>query len=326
MNSPLAAPVDAVVHDLPGLESDNLLAFLALLGLLRAIEATKPSWGARVSWCGPPWSARLHLGEAVSEGDVAQAAANGIEMLASAFDVDDRKNVDFDRKAYRQYVYRVRENPVRAALAAALTCEAPEKRSGGLHAAPLVMMFGQGHQNFLERLVAVARGVLPSRLRKLKSPPDMRDPDKIAEALFARWERKDDADAFRWDPEEDQRYALRFGDPSSEGAALTVHGANRLAAIGFLSCAAAPRTRTVSAVGATRNHEGWAFVWPIWSQPLSRPAIEMLLAHPDLRRADPESLRVLGVRSVLEAHRVANGKFMNVTRAQPLAPEEVAQS
>jgi hypothetical protein len=193
----------------------------------------------------------------------------------------------------------------------------PVKRTGDLYAAPLVMMFGQGHQNFLDRLVAVPRGDLPGRLRKLKSPPDMRDPGKIAEALFGRWTRKDDADGFRWDPEEDQRYAMRFSDPSSEGAAPTVHGANRLAAIGFLSCATAPGERRMMAVGAFRDAEGWGFAWPIWSEPLSRVAIESFLAHPDLMRSAPNDLRVLGVQEVQCARRISNGKFMNVTRARP---------
>ena len=38
MKSPLASTADAVVLELPGLEADNLLAFLALLGLLRALR------------------------------------------------------------------------------------------------------------------------------------------------------------------------------------------------------------------------------------------------------------------------------------------------
>ena len=31
-------------HELTGLEADNLLAFLALLGLLRALEAARENW------------------------------------------------------------------------------------------------------------------------------------------------------------------------------------------------------------------------------------------------------------------------------------------
>jgi hypothetical protein len=319
MTSPLAPPADATVLAMPGLEPDSLLALLALLGLLRGVETEHPEWRPRVSWQGPPWIARLHLAENADEATVARTASVGIEKLVTSLDVDDRRNVDFLRDDYRRYVMRVRGNPTTAALAAALTAEWPEKRAGGLQSAPLVMMFGQGHQNFLERLIAVPSGELPSRLRKLKSPPDMRDPDKIAEALFAPWTRTDDADAFRWDPQEDQRYALRYANPSGDGAALTVHGANRLAAIGFLSCSAVPGERRMSAIGAIRDEQSWTFTWPIWSHPLSQNGIEALLTHPGLSRGDLKALEILGVREIFRARRISNGKFMNVTRAQPVA-------
>jgi hypothetical protein len=180
------------------------------------------------------------------------------------------------------------------------------------------MMFGQGWQNFFERLIDVPSGKLPNRLRKLKSPPDMRDPGKIAEALFQPWRRADDVDGFRWDPEEDQRYALRFGDPSRAGAAATVLGANRLAPIGFLSFPALPAERQMQAVGALRDGGEWCFAWPIWTSPLSRSGIEALLAHPMLRVDDRGELRRLGVVEIYRARRIANGKFMNVTRARPV--------
>ena len=92
---------------------------------------------------------------------MAKAAARGVELLSAKFEVEGRKNVNFDRAGYRSYSRNVRDDPTSAALAAALTAEAPAKRDSGLYAAPLVMMFGQGHQNFLERLVAVSRGETP---------------------------------------------------------------------------------------------------------------------------------------------------------------------
>ena len=198
MKSPLASTADAVVLELPGLEADNLLAFLALLGLLRALETAKPGWLPRASWKGPPWIACLHLAEAGDESAVAKAAARGVELLSAKYDVAGRRDVKFDRAKYRNYARKLRNDPTSAALASALTAEVPEKRAGGLNAAPLVMMFGQGHQHFLDRLVAVSRGDLPPRLRNLKPPPNMRDPQKFAEALFKPWARKDDTDGFRW--------------------------------------------------------------------------------------------------------------------------------
>ena len=41
---------EVLAHRLDGLEPDNLLAFLALLGLLRALDAARPDWRARAYW------------------------------------------------------------------------------------------------------------------------------------------------------------------------------------------------------------------------------------------------------------------------------------
>ncbi len=316
--NPLDSGGDTQSLPMPGLESDNLLAFLALLGLLRTLEIARGDWLPRASWKGPPWTAQLHLARFVEAVEIAQAANEGIARLVERFDVDNRKNVDFGREDYRQYAERVRDDMVGAALASALTAESPQKKAGGLSAAPLVMMFGQGHQNFLERLVDVSSGKLPNRLRKLKSPPDMSGPDKIAEALFQPWRRDDDADGFRWDPEDDQRYALRYDDPSLAGAAPTVIGANRLAAIGFVSFSAVPAERQMRAVGAIREDGEWFFVWPIWLQPLSRVGVEALLNHPALLHGHRGELHLLGVVEIFRARRIANGKFINVTRARPV--------
>jgi hypothetical protein len=316
MMTPLDLAGDTQSVSLPGLEPDNLLAFLTLLGLLRALEAARADWQPRISWKGPPWTAQLHLVQFVEGIAIVQAAHEGITKLVEHFDVDNRKNVDFGHDDYRRYAERMRGDLVGAALASALTAEWPQKKHGGLSAAPLVMMFGQGHQNFLERLVDVPSGRLPNRLRKLKSPPDMSEPGKIAEALFQAWRREDDADGFRWDPEEDQRYALRYDDPSLGGAAPTVIGANRLGAIGFLSFFTVPTEHQMRAVGAIREDGEWLFVWPIWRPRLARAGIEALLNHPALLQGDRGKLRLFGVAEIFRARRVANGKFMNVARAR----------
>jgi hypothetical protein len=326
----MVAPTpDAAVLTLYGIEPDNLLAILATLGLLRALDATRPEWHSRVSWVGPPWVPRLHVAAVTDEDGVSSAAAEGVASVAAHLDVDGRKNVDFERSEYRDWVRSKAEDPVTLALAAALSAEWPEKKTGGLRAAPLVMMFGQGHQNFLERLVAVSRSDHASSSKDLAT---LHGPAKIKEALFARWERRDATNSFRWDPEEDQRYALRFGDPGKAGAALTVHGANRLATLGLLSFVCAPTgTTRLAASGWT----GKEFVWPIWTSALTLRAIEALLTHPDVccvertahavdlvdqheTRPRGVRLRALGVAEVFGAARVPNGKFMNVVRARPL--------
>src|SRR5207249_4743334 len=100
---------------------------------------------------------------------------------------------------------------------------------------------------------------------------------------------------------------------------LSVVGANRLAAIGLLSFPAAPGERGLTAAGARRDENGWSFLWPIWSAPLSRGTIESILCHPAIATPALDALRPLGIVDLLRARRISNGKFMNVTRAQPVA-------
>lgn len=299
---------------LRGLEFDNLLAVLALLGLLRALEERRPEWRPRASWKPFPWRVSLHL-DTESSGDideaaVATAADEGvravIRRLAQHRPKDAQGNpladVGFDPDGYRAYVHDVRPNREATEFAACLACAWPLKRDGNVPAGPLVMMFGQGHQHFLDRFFGVPLGGAAV--------------GAIASALFGTWKRAAKANGFRWDPEDDQRYALRFGNPSKTGAAATEDGANRLATLGFLSLPTAPASRRASTRGVVRSAEVW-FVWPIWRIPLSRAGIESLLSHPSLVAGRLHDLRPLGVDEIYRARRVSNGKFMNVTRACP---------
>jgi len=317
----LCSPANGPVLRMPGIEVDNLLAQLASWGLLRALEKARPAWLPRLSWEGPPWCALLHVAEAVSEAEVARAASEGILAIASRFDVRSHRNVSFDQDTYLQYLDQVRNDEEALQLAAAMTAEHPRRPDGSLRPSPFVLMFGQGHQHFLDRLVQVPVGDLPRRLQKRRPVPDLNDPIKITEALFAPWRRQDETDAFRWDPREDQRYALRFDDPSEAGAAATVHGANRLAALAFSCLTCAPR-RDAPGVAAVRRRRGAIeFVWPVWEIALDLGAILSLIAHPDVVEGRLERVRALGVREIYRARRVANGKFVNVTWAQPFADD-----
>ena len=71
---------------LDGLEPDNLLAFLALLGLLRALEASRPTWYPRAFWTvdAPPIRPSLCIREPMSEAAVVAAVAEGLGRRASA--------------------------------------------------------------------------------------------------------------------------------------------------------------------------------------------------------------------------------------------------
>ena len=81
----MTAAAKRLQHRLDGLEPGNLLAFLALLGLLRALEEATPAWLPRVAWSVAELPLRpvLSLSEAVGRDAIVAAAATGIQRLAA---------------------------------------------------------------------------------------------------------------------------------------------------------------------------------------------------------------------------------------------------
>lgn len=297
-------------HRLEGLRADNLLAFLALLGLMRALDAARPDWRARCHWSGPEqerrrdWRPHLTLAEPVSQEEVAEAAAEGCRILAPAFDFPDGwKNVKGAPSEYRAWAETLPEidgPALRLAvdLRAALATDGALRRDGGIESTPLAFMAGQGHQHFLERLRSVGRDC----------PDDL--PDRLATAIFQSWTRQDDSLTFRWDPEEDRRYALRDRDPSGDGV-RTVYGANRLAVLGLASASVMPGPSNLRCSLATRKRgEGWMVRWPLWPTPTGLAGVTAMLRSANTGPAIPS----------VTARRIQVGKYFNVQ------PGEIAWS
>ena len=80
-------------HRLPALEPDNLLAFLALLGTLRALDVAEPQWGVRAHWDvdRPPTRPVLTLARAVTADAISEAVAKGCDSLAQHYEFGDWK-------------------------------------------------------------------------------------------------------------------------------------------------------------------------------------------------------------------------------------------
>ena len=170
--SPLDEPRQAVCVPMPGLAPDNLLAFMALLGLLRALDHARPNWHARARWRGRPLIAELLLDQDATEADIAEAADTGVGAIAARYRLGPAGNnqapprdVRFTANEFRELVAALRGDPVGASLAAALSAEAPVRRDGSVMPAPLVLLFGQGHQHFLDRLTTVPLQPNPPRIR-----------------------------------------------------------------------------------------------------------------------------------------------------------------
>ena len=82
--SPSSAMTERLTYRLNGLEPDNLLAFLALLGLLRTLEHARPTWRTRVAWTveAPPVRPMLTATAAVADDEIVAAVAQGLNDLA----------------------------------------------------------------------------------------------------------------------------------------------------------------------------------------------------------------------------------------------------
>jgi hypothetical protein len=323
-------------HRLEGLEPDNLLAFLALLGLLRALEtadrlrAEDKKFRPRVAWDvdNPPLRPVLHLAHAAIEEQVAEAAAEGLASLSEDYTFDGQEDLDYHSKDARVLLEKAAKSAVaskrnRVELLAALMTDAAVKEQKGEEAidpTPLCLLFGQGHQHFLDRLSSVPKteALPPGRGKKAVSPSAAAC---LLEALFRPWRREDSTFSFRWDPDEDVRYALMAGDPTDAAyKSGTQHGANQLAAIGLAALTVVPEIRAgrvrPSVPGGAFSREGFSLAWPIWREPATLSAIRSLLGHPKLRESN--ALEHLGIDHVVAAKRISVGKFMNFTRARPV--------
>ena len=317
------------VHRLDGLEPDNLLAFMALLGLLRALDEARPEWRARVSWTvdDPPLRPALRVPQDVDRTAVVEAAAEGLDLLARRHEFDGRKGLtlapaDAARSLQRAAGTAGQDGCV-ADLWAALLSDAAITRDGKMaEPAPLCLMFGQGHQHFLDRLATVPRTRVPPDRGKGRNRIAVSETDCLGEALFAPWTRPDATKSFRWDPNEDVRYALRARDPTDAATKEnTQHGANRLAAVGLPVLTVVPtsrhgRVRLGMLGGRRETGGGFVFRWPVWRVPTSLACIRALLGHPGL--GSRRTHEVLGIVEVRQARRISTGRYMNVTRADPV--------
>jgi hypothetical protein len=255
---------------------------------------------------------------------ICDAAAEGADRLAGLYrfpaergDAAGQLDLNYSPCFARQLLWVAIDNPT-GELWAALMSDAAARESR-IEATPLCFLFGQGHQHFLERLVTVARLPAPPARGRGRNAVVLTASETFAEALFMPWMRKDSTPGFRWDPEEDVRYALRADDPSTEKA-TTQHGANRLAVLGLLALTVVPVERgrrvRLDLLGGSFDPE-FSFTWPIWCEAASLAAIRTMLSHPDLARG-PAVLEHLGVRQVRRTRRIGVGRFMNFTRAEAI--------
>lgn len=302
-------------HRLEGLEPDNLLAFMALIGLLRGLETARPAWRPRAFWDvgTDPWRPVLTLAEAQTESALAEAAAQGARALATHHAATgDQADLKLSLEVFA-CLNEAADAQGRRVLDA-LCCRGATRDDDTLWPTPFAFMFGQGHQHFLSRFRDVPAG----------HSSDPATSTFFATALFAPWKREDPTNGFRWDPAEDRRYALRARNPATDKA-ITQHGANALAAICLpllpvTSIQRRGETRVLTPMTRYGTGGQIEFTWPLWTRSASLIVILALLRHPELAKDFPEPANLPQTAALMRARRILVGKYFNVTSATPLSP------
>ena len=323
---------ESSTHRLAGLEPDNLLAFLALLGMLRTLEHVRSAWRPRVAWTVDTLPVRptLTVATRATEDEIIAAVSEGLAGLADRHDFNGLKKLELSpQEAADRLRTAVTRDRYTSDLWAALVSDAAirdKNKTEQAEPTPLCLMSGQGWQFFMSRLASVPQESVPPARGAGRKKTTIGETDCLREALFDPWTRPDATFSFRWDPQEDVRYALRATDPTdSKTKETTQHGANRLAAIGLSALTVVPRLRGATARLAVIGgmHErggGFAFTWPIWRHSISLAAIRSLLGHTGLLKRDTwDALDILELR---RARRISVGKFMNFTRAESIGEPE----
>lgn len=148
----------------------------------------------------------------------------------------------------------------------------------------------------------------------------------LRRTLFEPWNYQDDGPySLRWDPIEDQRYALRWRDPSKSGrddGPSGMLGANSLAIEALCCLPTMPVGQYSETTGFQRRpYLGTFFTWPIWEPPVSLDTVRSLLALAVLGRMDVprNELERRGIREVFRSQRIQqNQYYSNFAPALPV--------
>ena len=141
--------------------------------------------------------------------------------------------------------------------------------------------------------------------------------EHVRRTLFSLWDYKDTAKkhSLRWDPIEDQRYALRWRDPKKSDkhdGKGTMWAANALAveALQWFPTVLVGRRSQTTGFHRADQHKTY-FVWPVWTLPISVYTLRSLLALNDLYETPlpRSSLAKMGIEEVYRSERIRQSQY-----------------
>ena len=297
---------------LSGLDGSNPLGFLAAIGTLCASVQADSSNDWRLGWevQGGNWVPVLVGNEDRSEEYLAKELADSLHSESTPeFDLGAGvKNLDIEPRLFRQYANQAQHQAVPqdrryADFIAAYGCDGLKtKDKKSIQDTELRTMSGQGQQHFLGTMKQLTEETQEKQLRQ---------------ALFAPWEYPDEKLGMRWDPQEDRRYALRWGKPS-DSPTKTMRGANRLAIEALPLLPSVPSQGRLRTTGFFMdNKKALFFTWPIWKDALRADVIRSLLALSELQEPTPnrDHLYAMGIVEVYRSQRISVDRYRNFLRA-----------
>jgi hypothetical protein len=275
----------ATHHRLEGLEPDNLLAFLVLLGLLRSLELASPQLRPRAFWdfSTAPLRPKLTICQSMSKEDVCVTALSGLAIFRDALRPLHwlRTGMPATRSRFRSLAQRC----VKAFHACETDSDKYKVWRARCDVIACLATEVYGGKNEVEQTPLKLPSAQMAFIGAMFSLADKCDASDLSHALFNPWKYDHKGNSLRLSPDEAQRYAYRASDPSPEGA-HTQKGATALSGPGLLSfpMSSAAKGVRLPAYRGTRREGGIS--WPIWSastgdegapEGASLPAIEAML-------------------------------------------------
>ena len=296
-------------HILPGLTTKNLLAVLTLFGVLKVIERSNPEWNPCTYW--KDNKAYLCISkEKITKEQIVDSVISGLISWGKGMKFEE-ENLKLSADDFRKL-----EEHIDPEVIVALGSDGCKKRKEEfLEDTPLCMMFGAGHQLFLDRL---------KRATSIENESKVKE--EIHDVLFKTWNDKISKQNinFRWSHEEYRPHAYRDKNPSGDGT-KTMDGANRLSAIGFTAYSCIPTNHGLETMCHVKKSKGGEYlIWPIWEKKLSIDAIMILMRDPIFKKIiegeeDKEALQRLQenkITHIMKAKLFWDGQYKNSHMAQ----------
>ena len=287
---------------LNGLDGSNPLGFLAAIGTAVVLQNVFPE--IRLGWEQTEGGWRPFL--AGCGDDEQEFSEKLVEALKDAsmtvFDVDNRMPFDaekFSRKLRDVQCYSsIADRRDSDFLSSFGTELYPNEKNG---------QFQDSRFRMVRSGDSAGQG-LPFYAKEMRKKVGI---DHIQRTLFHAWDYQDTGYSLRWDPIEDQRYALRWRDPSKSSQG-TMLAANSLAVEALqwfptLLIGSQARTTGFQRLGRRDTY----FVWPIWTPMLGMETVRSLLALDDLcREPVPRSSLVRrGIEEVYRSQRIQQNQY-----------------